>query len=167
MTGDRAYDEAAFAELFAAHHDAVLRPAYVMTSDLDAAEEAVADAFAAMFPHWRRGNVEDEAAYLRRAVVNAVRGSWRRRAVRRRHDSRRDAPSPAASSDAGLADRDVVRGALLALPAGQRAVVVLRFLDDRSEADTAEILGISVGTVKSQTSRALARLRAELGDASE
>ena len=93
MTPDPAVrDDAAYSALFAAHHDSVLRLAYVLTSDLDAAEEAVADAFAAMYPRWRAGRVDDEVAYLRSAVVNAVRSRWRRRATRNRHAERHGPP---------------------------------------------------------------------------
>ena len=81
--------------------------------------------------------------------------------VRKFERSARPSESHAAS-DTGVDDRDAVRTALLALPVGQRAVVALRFLEDRSEADTAALLGVSVGTVKSQAARGLDRLRAAL-----
>ena len=155
-------DDDAFARLFASEHTSVLRLAYVLTGDGGLAEDVVADAFAAMYPRWKAGKVDDPAAYLRRAVVNQIRGRFRRNATRRRFErSARHAESDA-PSDSGLDDRDAVRTALLALPVGQRAVVALRFLEDRSEAETAALLGISVGTVKSQAARGLDRLRAAL-----
>jgi RNA polymerase sigma-70 factor (sigma-E family) len=158
-------DEAAYAALFAAHHRAAMRLAFVLTGDAATAEDAVADAFAAMYPKWRAGRVGAPEAYLRRAVVNRVRGGIRRRVVRRRHErALRPAAAAAGPSDAGLGDRDRLRAALLALAPRQRAVLALRFLEDRSEADTAAVLGIAVGTVKSQTARALERLRAVLAD---
>jgi RNA polymerase sigma-70 factor (sigma-E family) len=155
-------DEDAFAALFAAQHTSVLRLAYVLTGDGELAEEAVAEAFAAMYPRWKAGKVDDPDAYLRRAVVNQIRGRFRRNATRRKYEQRPRTIRSEPSSDTGLGDRDLVRGALLALPVGQRAVVTLRFLEDRSEADTAAILGISVGTVKSQAARGLDHLRAAL-----
>jgi RNA polymerase sigma-70 factor (sigma-E family) len=152
-------DDDAFAALFEAQHVGVLRLAYVMTGDVGVAEEVVADAFAAMYPRWRAGKVDDPNAYLRRAVVNQARGRFRRNATRRRFEASSTAADAALASDTGLAERDRVRSALLELPPGQRAVLALRFLEDRSEAETASLLGVSAGTVKSQAAHGLARLR--------
>ena len=128
----------------------VLRLAYVLTGDGGLAEDVVADAFAAMYPRWKSGKVDDPVAYLRRAVVNQIRGRFRRNTTRRKFERSARPSESHAASDTGVDDRDAVRTALLALPVGQRAVVALRFLEDRSEADTAAMLGVSVGTVKSQ-----------------
>ena len=158
-------DDDAFAALFAAQRSGVLRLAYVLTGDGQLAEDAVADAFAAMYPKWKAGKVDDDGAYLRRAVVNQIRGRFRRNSTRRRYEARRlRAEDRGASSDRGLGDRDAIRSALLTLPVGQHAVVALRFLEDRSEADTGALLGISIGTVKSQAARGLDRLRTTLAD---
>src|SRR5262245_43465430 len=154
----------AFAALFAARRDAIVRLAYVLTGDGHMAEEAAADAFAATYPRWKAGKVDDPDAYLRRAVINQIRGRFRRNATRRRFERQPHAATDTPASDSGVAERDLIRTALLALPIGQRAVVALRFLEDRSEADTAEILGISTGTVKSQAARGLEHLRAALGE---
>jgi RNA polymerase sigma-70 factor (sigma-E family) len=164
FVGERpeARDDDAFADLFASQRDAVLRLAYVLTGDGGIAEDVVADAFAAMYPRWRSGRVEEPEAYLRRAVVNQVRGRFRREATRRRYDARARTDVHAVSEAGALAERDAVREALLALPVGQRAVVALRFLEDRSEAETAVLLGVSTGTVKSQCARGLERLRTTL-----
>jgi RNA polymerase sigma factor (sigma-70 family) len=100
--------------------------------------------------------------YVRVAIVRTAIG-WRRR---RWWGEVPSSPVPdRASGDtaAAVAGRDVLRRALLTLPPRQRAAVVLRFYEDLSEADTAAALGCSVGTVKSQTAKALARLRAQLG----
>jgi RNA polymerase sigma-70 factor (sigma-E family) len=155
-------EDDAFALLFASQRASVLRLAYVLTGDGALAEDVVADAFAAMYPRWKAGKVDDPAAYLRRAVVNQVRGRFGRNATRRRFERGARCDESHAASDTGFDDRDAVRVALLALPIGQRAVVALRFLEDRSEADTADLLGVSVGTVKSQAARGLDRLRAAL-----
>jgi RNA polymerase sigma-70 factor (sigma-E family) len=149
---------AGFDEIFVSQHRRALRLAYVLTADRALAEEVVADVFVSMYPHWKRGRVDDVGAYVRRAVVNRVNSAFRRRAVRRNTAM----PAPRTSADAadvGVDDRDAVHRALLALPVGQRAAVALRYLDDLSEAEAAQVLGVSVGTVKSQVSRGLMRLR--------
>lgn len=156
--------DAAFAAVFERNRAALLRLAYVVAGDGHRAEEAVAEAVARSWPHWRRGGVADPDAYLRRAVVNQLRGGGRRAAVQRRFLERRQPAREAAGADAGLAERDAVLAALARLPVRQRAAVALRFLEDRSEADVAAILGTRVGTVKSQVSRGLERLRTELGE---
>jgi RNA polymerase sigma-70 factor (sigma-E family) len=164
QAGERGDD--AFAALFESQRAALLRLAYLLTGDAGLAEEAVADAFASMYPRWCAGRIDDPGAYLRRAVVNQIRGRFRRNATRRRFESS-VAPVPPVRDD-GLEERERVRHALLQLPPGQRAVVALRFLEDRSEAETAALLGVSVGTVKSQAAHGLERLRNALdreGDA--
>jgi RNA polymerase sigma-70 factor (sigma-E family) len=156
--------DAEFANLFARHRSGALRLAYVLCGDASAAEDAVAEAFARMYPQWRKGGIDDPGAYLRRAVVNQVHGGFRRLAVRRRHDARLGPLDPVGPGDDAVVDRDRLRSALLALPVRQRAVIALRFLDDLSEADTAAALGVTPGTVKTQVSRGLERLRALLAD---
>jgi RNA polymerase sigma-70 factor (sigma-E family) len=158
-------DLGSFAALFESERRSALRLAYTMTGDTTLAEDVVAEAFARTYERWAKGKVDDPGAYVRRAVVNEVRSSWRRLAVRRKHAAkeRRVEPSTAARADR-LADADVLERALTSLPARQRAVVVLRVVEDLSEQDVAAALGCSVGTVKSHLSRGLARLREALGD---
>ena len=155
-----------FVDTFATHHRAALRLAYLLTGDTGSAEDIVADAFAGMFVRWRRDRIDDPAAYLRRAVVNQTRGRFRRASVRRRHDERvvtRLEPA-GVGFDERVAERERLRGALAQLPAGQRATVVLRVLEDLSVAETARVMGVSAGTVKVQLARGLERLRAALDD---
>lgn len=102
----------------------------------------------------------DPERYVRRMLINASVDRWRR--IRRRPELLVRSPAGGqvvADQAATVADRDVLLRALATLPVRQRAVIVLRYLEDLSEAQTAAVLGCSAGTVKSQTSRALTRLR--------
>jgi RNA polymerase sigma factor (sigma-70 family) len=98
-------------------------------------------------------------------VVNEVRSRWRKRGVRRRIDARRtrDLVLESPAADAGVGDHQRLAHALAQLNERQRAAIVLRFYDDRSEAETAALLDMPVGTVKSTVSRGLARLAELLG----
>lgn len=149
------------AELFRHHHERLLRIAYLLSGDQRVAEDLVADAFAKAYRHLARGRVDDPGAYLRRAVVNG----WKRQIGRRMRDRERAHGLRIgwehAFEDASV-ERERVLAALATLSARQRAVVVLRFLDDLSEAETATALGISPGAVKTHSHRALARLRTTL-----
>jgi RNA polymerase sigma factor (sigma-70 family) len=118
-----------------------------------------------MLPRWRGDAIDDCGAYMRQVVVNLVRRRWRRLALARRRD--RNAlewmsGARAASSEV-VEERDRTLRSVMQLPIRRRAVVVLRFYDDLAEADIAKVLGISVGTVKSQLTRALEQLRVALG----
>jgi RNA polymerase sigma factor (sigma-70 family) len=118
-----------------------------------------------MYGRWCRDRIDDPGAYLRRAIVNQVRGRFRRMATRRKHDANtRWSESTTGAADEGIADRDRLRRALLLLPPRQRATVVLRIVEDLSEADTAALLGVSTGTVKAHLSRGIERLRAALDE---
>lgn len=156
----------AFATVYAAHHRRLVRLAYLLTSDPQRAEDVVADAFASVWRRWRTGEVEDVGAYLRRAVVNTANSRLRRRYRERSHASRRDGDARGVlQHDQAAADRDEVWQAITRLPTRQREVVVLRFYEDLGVAETAAVLGVSEGTVKSQTHRALDRLSSVLEDA--
>ena len=135
------------------------RFAYLLTGDLGTAEDLLQTAYAKALPHWSRLRAYDDPdAYLRRVMVNARTSTWRR--LRGREVLTQDVPDVAVDdATAAHADADGLRRALAALPARQRAAVVLRFYCDLSEAQTAAALGVSVGTVKSLTSRGLSRLR--------
>lgn len=146
----------------------LLRTAYLLTGDRGAAEDLLQDVLERTYVAWPR--VEDAGAYARRALLHAATSRWRRR--RRRPEvplaEWHESPAPGAPDAAeAAADRQVVLDALAQLPARQRAVLVLRYLDDLSEAETAAALGCSVGTVKSQSSRALVRLRVTFGEQPE
>jgi RNA polymerase sigma-70 factor (sigma-E family) len=141
--------------------------AYVMLGDSGLAEEVVMDAFAKVFSIWptfRR--TENPSAYLRQIVVNQSRGKLRRRRVERRVNvlfhGRSESRAPDWEAERSDADIDVWR-AVGTLPERQRACVALRYLEDMTEREIAEALDCSVGTVKSQLSRARSRLAELLG----
>jgi RNA polymerase sigma-70 factor (sigma-E family) len=148
-----------FAEVFNEHHRPAVRLAYLLTSDPDQAEDVVAEAFAKVYVRWRKGGVRDIGAYLRRAVANEANSRLRRRYLERRHAEHRTADERGVRRvEDHAADRDQVWWALERLPDRQRTAVVLRYFEELSEAETAEVLGVSTGTVKSQVSRGLDRL---------
>lgn len=149
------------AALFAEHHRRLLRVAFLLSGDDRVAEDLVADAFAKAYRHLVRGRVADPGAYLRRAVVNGWRRQLSRRVRDRERARRLRVGWDPAFEDASV-ERDRVLAALATLSTRQRSVVVLRFLDDLSEADTAAVMGISPGAVKTHSHRALARLRTTL-----
>ncbi|MGD9704261.1 MAG: sigma-70 family RNA polymerase sigma factor [Acidimicrobiia bacterium] len=153
-----------FIEILRCELPRVQRIARLLMGDADAAEDIVAEAIARSLPRWRAGGIADGPAYLRRVVVNLCTRRWRRRALALRRDHLAlDWIAPVPDSEAAAAERDRTLRAVLQLPVRRRAVVVLRFYDDLSEATIADVLGISVGTVKSQLSRALGQLREHLG----
>lgn len=131
----------------------MLRLAKLLVGSDAAAEDVVQDAFVAVSP--RLHEAENPAAYLRTAVVNRARGVHRRAATAARHR-----PEPPRVT--GIPDVDETWHVLQRLPYRQRAVLVLRYYEDLSEADIAELLQCRPGTVKSTATRALARLRKEL-----
>lgn len=152
-------DATSFAAVFNAHHRDAVRLAYLLCGDHHQAEDVVSDAFAKVYVQWKRGNVADVRAYLRRAVVNETNSKLRRRYLERREASKRSGDERGVRLvDDHTADKDEVWQAIQRLPERQRQAVVLRFYEDLSEAQTAEILGCSVGTVKSQVSRGLKRM---------
>ena len=137
---------------------ALLRYATLLCGDSSEAEEIVQATLTRVALRWRFVDAKDNPdGYVRRALVRACIDSGKRR---RRETAVDHLPDVTASDDIGrVADADQIRRALAVLPPRQRAVLVLRYLDDASEAMTADVMGCSVGTVKSQTAKGLARLR--------
>jgi RNA polymerase sigma-70 factor (sigma-E family) len=125
------------------------------------AEDLLQDVLERAFRHWSRITRQDgPEPYVRKMLVNAATDRWRRLRFRREEPLAYDSVAVAAGDEASeAADRDLLLRALAALPPRQRAVLVLRYLEDLSAEQTAAILDCTVGTVKSQSSRALARLR--------
>lgn len=147
-----------FTEFVVARQAALLRTAYLLTGHRQDAEDLVQAALVRAVPHWDRLTGEPEA-YVRRIIAREHVSRWRRRRWREvSTDVLPEVPHAAASG----VDHDEVlalRAALATLSPRQRAVVVLRYYEDLTEAQTADALGISVGTVKSHAKDALARLR--------
>ncbi|MEV6816605.1 SigE family RNA polymerase sigma factor [Micromonospora sp. NPDC051296] len=155
--------EEEFRDFVTARSGALLRTAYLLTGDWGTAEDLLQTALTKTYLAWKRlGGIEAIEPYARRVMVNTSTSWWRRRW----HGERPTETLPeraAADEIEQQLDRDVLWRHLRALPARQRAVLVLRYYEDMSEAQTAALLDISPGTVKSQTSRALSTLRRRLG----
>ncbi len=144
-----AYVAHTFEAVYAEEVEAMARLAFLMVGSTEQAEDLVHDAFARLYERWDR--VDRPGAYLRSCVVNGCRDTLRHRRVVERLGSAE--PSGADLGADHLAD------ALATLPYRQRAAVVLRYYEDRSEAEIADLLGVRPGTVKSLLHRGLARLR--------
>ena len=156
-------DHGRIGELYLGHADAAVRLAYLLTGDRDVAEDLVQDAFvrlAGRLVHLRDPNAFD--AYLRKTVVNLSNSYFRRRRVERNYQLRLRASGEPAATGRSVEDRESLARALRQLPQRQRAAIVLRFYEDLSEAQTAEIIGCRPGTVKSLVSRGLDALREQI-----
>lgn len=155
--------EAEFRELVALRWAALVRYAYLLTGDHGHAEDLVQQALERTWRRWRTVRIDAPEAYVRAAIANGAAARGRTRRVR---ETSWDVAGPVAEARAVAADgvppaeREPLWLALADLPPRMRAVVVLRLWEDLSEAQTARVLGCAPGTVKSQLSRALERLRA-------
>ncbi len=150
---------------FDAARDGLIRYAYLMCGDRDLADELVADAVARSWPRLRRGSIDNPDGYVRRVITTRLTDRRRHEAVRSRYlaDARAVPPDDVTSDDQSrVADQLTVLELLAGLPGEQRAVIVLRFHEDRSESEIADLLEIAPGTVKSRCSRALEQMRREL-----
>lgn len=154
-------EDATYAAAFRDLRHSAVRLAWMLCGDMGQAEDAVSEAFTRVYGPWREGRVTDLGAYLRRAIVNQVRTRGRRCVLERRvADHRWGDERGLRPYDDQCADRDELRRLLEGLSERQRCVLVLRFYADLSVEETAEALRCPTGTVKSLTSRGLARLRA-------
>jgi RNA polymerase sigma-70 factor (sigma-E family) len=155
-------DEVPFEDFVRARSSSLLRTALLLAGqNRSEAEDLLQLALERAYRHWARiCRFEEPERYVRGILANASADRWRRLARRREQPLPTGYAGPIAPDrTVEIADRDYLMQALAALPPRQRAVVVLRYFDDLSEAETAQILGCSVGSVKSQAARALARLR--------
>jgi RNA polymerase sigma-70 factor (sigma-E family) len=159
-------DEREFREFVATRSAVLLRTAYLLSGDAHHAQDLLQTALLATARRWDQVRRRDQPeAYVRKAMYRHQVNRWRVRA-RRPETLMATAPDRAAGGDhaADTVLRQRVFEALRTLPARQRAVVILRYYEDRSEAEVAQLLGISLGTVRSQASKALAKLRARYPD---
>jgi RNA polymerase sigma-70 factor (sigma-E family) len=150
----------AFVEFVETANPSLRRTAYLISGDRHKADDIVQDALYKLYLHWSKINrVGNPFAYARRMVVNAAYDGGRR--PWRREHSIADVPEQPVATDfaSGHADRDEVLAALRTLAPRQRACVVLRYYEDLSVEQAAEVLGCSEGTVKSQAARGLETLR--------
>jgi RNA polymerase sigma-70 factor (sigma-E family) len=159
-------DEQEFAEYFEARLDAVRRTAFLLCGDWHRADDLAQTAFVALHRQWRK--VRDRGAldaYVRRTVVRAMIDESRRPWRRERYvEEMPEPPQSGVEVAERVATRTTLVDGLRRVPPRQRAVLVLRFLEGLDVSATAEALKCSEGTVKSQTARGLAALRAVLGD---
>jgi RNA polymerase sigma-70 factor (sigma-E family) len=145
-----------FREFVRLRYGELLRTAFLLTGSAHAAEDLVQTALLRVYRRWDR--IEEPMSYVRRIMANQRITLWRRIGAHERITFAPPEPSTPDSSSA-LVQRAELIEALRRLPQRMRAVLVLRYWEDLSEAETAALLGCSVGTVKSQASRGLARLR--------
>lgn len=153
-------DEADFTDFVTHRAPALLRTAFLLCGgDRGAAEDLLQEVLTRAYPRWRRIKGRPEP-YLRAALANAAANRWRHWSRRVAEVPLEKAPAPTRPGhEQRIVDEDQLMRALRRLPPRMRAVLVLRFFDDMSEADVARALRCSAGSVKSQTSRGLARLR--------
>lgn len=161
---DRVGIDALFAVLYTRHRDELVRLSAFLMADSSTAEDVVQEAYISCFRARHRLRDPDVAlAYLRRAVVNTARSAVRRRLVAIRHAPRAMPDGDSAETAAyAIWERDAVVKALKALAPRQREAVVLRYYGDLTEAETAQLMRCSVGSVKAYTSRGLTALGAKL-----
>lgn len=147
--------DAEFTEFVKSASPSLGRTAYLLTGDQHLAADLVQEALVKTYVAWRRVRPGEGLAYARRVLVNLNIDRWRRRPALPSDD----VDQVSESAERNVDDHDEVVRFLAGLPAQQRRVIVLRYLDDLPEADVADQLGISIGAVKSACSRGLAALR--------
>ena len=165
-TAGKSERDVAFTAFVESASPSLLRTAWLLTGDHHAAHDLVQAALVRTYVAWPRVRSESALAYARRILVNERTDRWRRHgsevAVAVLPEAVASASSSSSSATDGSDDRDAVVRLLARLPEQQRRVVVLRYYVDLSEQAVADLLNLSVGTVKSTASRGLAALRAEL-----
>ena len=154
----------AVTQLYSNHYRSLVRLAGLLVRDEPTAEEVVQECFIAMHSRWHNLREEDKAlSYLKQAVVNRARSVLRHRGVVDRNAPKPAPDMPSAEQGAiNLLERSAVISALRALPDRQRQALVLRYYADLSEAQIAQLMGISKGAVKSHTARGMSSLRTVL-----
>jgi RNA polymerase sigma-70 factor (sigma-E family) len=151
----KAERDAAFTAFMTDATPSLLRTAWLLTGSSDRSQELVQAAFVKTYAAWPKVRRDSALAFARRVLVNQKTDTWRKTS----REVVGDVPEQAHRPDASVEHRDEILRLLDLLPAQQRRIVVLRYYQDLSEQQTAEILGVSVGAVKSGASRGLATLR--------
>jgi RNA polymerase sigma-70 factor (sigma-E family) len=154
--GGRKQRDAEFSAFVSSAAPTLTKTAWFLTGNADTAADLVQEAFVRTYLAWRRIRPETAVAYARRVLVNLNADRWRRR---RPETPAADVDAVRPSHEATVDDRDRIVRMLATLPPRQREVLVLRYFDDLSESAVADLLGVSVGSVKSAASRGLAALR--------
>jgi RNA polymerase sigma-70 factor (sigma-E family) len=150
----------AFAEFVAAHSTELLRVAFLLTGEQCAAEDLLQTAMMKMYQVWPRlDQTVPLGAYVRRILYTTHISGWRRRRFREVLTGQPPEHPQPADRYAEADERDRLWRLVSLLPPMQRAVIVLRYYEDRGEQETAQLLGIAIGTVKAHASRGLAKLR--------
>jgi len=153
-----------FADYVRSRQHRLLRAAYLVCGDEHLAEDLLQGAFIKLALHWHKVKNGHPDAFVRRILYRDAISAWRRTRREVIHDDGPLGLALAPDEVAGRGDRVDLLRILAELPPRQRAVIVLRYFEDRSERDTADALGVSVGTVKSQAHDALRRLRELIPD---
>ncbi|MGZ8578565.1 MAG: SigE family RNA polymerase sigma factor [Actinomycetota bacterium] len=162
MTPEGSLERSSLGDLYVRHAPEGIRLAFLMTGDRALAEDLVQEAFARLVGRLRHLRDPDAfGAYLRRTIVNLTTSHFRRRRVERAY-LERSAMAPGAETNPNKELDATMHDALLRLPERQRAAIVLRFHEDLSDVQTAEVLRCSPGTVRSLVSRGMKTLRREL-----
>ncbi|MEU8251579.1 SigE family RNA polymerase sigma factor [Nonomuraea sp. NPDC048916] len=151
-------DRALYQDFVVTRSDRLLRTAYLLTRDWALAEDLLQESLTKAWFAWPR--VEEPESYVRRVLVTTYTSWWRRK-WRAELPAGELPDTPAHDTTGGPGERDTLWEAVGRLPARQRAVVVLRFYEDLPVAEVARLLGCEPGTVKSQTAKALAKLRVD------
>lgn len=149
--------DSAATRVFQEQHQPLLQLAFLLSGNRSLAEDSVAEVFARSWSGLVKGKIDHPGAYLRRALVNELRRQGRRRTIERL--LARESPNESPSFESAFDTRDQLLRALRELPPRQRAVLILRYWEDRPVSDTAAILNISDGSVKTHVHRGLTHLR--------
>lgn len=158
-------EEERFADFVRAHSASLFRTAYLMTGDYQRAEDVLQDSLVRIYQRWMRvDRMASPLGYSRKVVLSRAASWWRKRSSHETPLPLADEPEWSGPFD-DLAEHQRVWQAVLGLSQRQRAVMVLRYYEDLSEAQIAETLGIAPGTVKSHSHAALRRLNEVLGEA--
>jgi len=165
VAGEQSIRLSRLEEAYVRHADATMRLAYLLTGDPSVAEDVVQDAFVRVFRHLLHLRSPDALdAYLKKTVVNLVNSRFRRLRIERAYMQRQVGMAQLHVEAPDIDDRDTLTAALMRLPPRQRTAIVLRFYEDLSERQAAEVMNCRPGTVKALTHQGMNSLRGWLSD---